>query len=162
MRIFSKPEVFIAIQASKKFNEDEGRATLTRFGELYPSLQQVMFAGFPEAIAQQSQDMAHLFMDLCFEIICVYEKLLGEAPKNTASPEELLNLLQHIMGEITAAKKSNLANTQQFLLEYLNLATDEHAKSYQANQDSVKITKNFLFTITRLFDDLYEADSTRH
>ena len=162
MRIFSKPEVFMAIQDAKKFNEDEGRAILTRFGELYPSLQQVMFAGFPEAIAGQSQDMAHLFMDLCFEIICVYEKLLGEAPKNTTPPEELLNLLQHIMGEITAAKKSGIENTQQAFLEYLNLATDDHANTYQANKDSVKITKNFLYTMTRLFDELYETDSVYH
>lgn len=34
-------------------------------------------------IAEQDKDMSHLFMDLCFDVICVFENAFGPLPSQS-------------------------------------------------------------------------------
>lgn len=162
MRILSRSEVFNAIQYSKNLSENEAKTLLDRFCTQQPALQQMIFAGFPLAIESQNKQMAHLFMDLCFEIICVYNQVLGELPENVITPQSLHSKMSTIEDEIKGQTQVNadgqidLQNNAQIeLLEYLGLVIEDVAGKSKSRQEIGGITYNLLFLVTRLLDSIY-------
>lgn len=178
MRTLSKQEVFLALQYAKSLTESEGAKVLSRFQQDQPALCEMLFGGFSQAIAQQSQEMAHLFMDLCFDMLCVYNRTQGELPKNVADRTWLCNKMTSLQAELLALQqtspasetgtaplqdKLDEANVQTFLLEYLDMAVQDCVAGVSAKEAAGFAAANFLFVATRLFDTLYDETSiTRH
>jgi hypothetical protein len=178
MRTLSKQEVFLALQYAKSIPESEGAKILNRFQQDQPALCEMLFGSFPQAIALQNRDMAHLFMDMCFDILCVYSRTHGDLPWNIADREWLCNKMALLETEIMSLNKDKQAhknvgvpmqnrfiaeNVQTALLEYLDMAVQDYAAGDAAKEEAVVVVANFLFVITRLFDALYdETPITRH
>lgn len=163
MRILSRAEVFNAIQYAKTLTEDQASAILERFCQEQPAIQQMLFVGLPLALESQNRQMSHLFMDLCFEIMCVYEQVLGELPKNAVTPQWLHEKMAGIEAEIKAQTEVDangqidLQNKAQIeLLEYLGLAIEDFAGKSKRRQELGGITYNLLFLVTRMFDSIYD------
>ncbi len=163
MRILTRAEVFNAIQAAKSLTEEQASSILERFGQEQPALHQMIFAGLPLAIESQNRQMSHVFMDLCFDIVCVYAQVLGELPQNAVTPQ----WLHHKMAEIETEMKAqtqvdangqiDLQNNAQIeLLEYLGLVIEDAAGKSKARQEIGGVTYNLLFLVTRMFDSIYD------
>ena len=41
---------------------------------------EVLFGFFPAVIAEKDQEMSYLFMDLCFYVLCIFQKAFGPLP----------------------------------------------------------------------------------
>ena len=163
MRVLSKPEVFTAVQYVKSIDENQGRRILENFAKQQAGMQQMLFGGFPQAIAILNQEMAHLFMDLCFDIICVYQRILGDMPKNIATPQwihqKMTDLENEIKAQTTSKSSVSEENTQTELLEYLALSVEDFVAGNQNKQEAATAMYNLLFLVTRLFDSVYEETS---
>ena len=72
MHELTERELYNAIGYAKSLDEDAGRKIIERFQLDQPALAGTIFGIFPMVIAEKDQDMAHLFMDLCFDVICVF------------------------------------------------------------------------------------------
>lgn len=163
MRTLSKKEVFQALQYAKSLPESEGAKILSHFRDEQPNLCEMLFAGFPAAIAQQDEGMAHLFMDLCFDVICVYSRTLGGLPEFVADREWLMNKMTAMQNEIMALQdETNPENAQTFLLEYIDMAIQEHITEHPTSDDAEIAVANFLFLATRIFDALYSEPARTH
>ncbi len=163
MRILSRAEVFNAIQYAKTINEQQANAILTQFCQQQAAIEQMIFVGLPLAIESQNKQMAHLFMDLCFDIICVYAQVLGELPPNSVTPQWLHSKMAELETEIKQQTQVNAQgqidlqnNAQIELLEYLGLVIEDTAGKSKARQEVAGITYNLLFLVTRLFDSIYD------
>jgi hypothetical protein len=73
-------ELYQALRYAKSIDENTGRKILDQFQSDQTALAQTIFGILPAVIAEQNQDMANLFMDLCFDVICVYQKAFGPLP----------------------------------------------------------------------------------
>lgn len=163
MRILSRAEVFNAIQSAKSLTEDQASVILERFCQEQPAIQQMLFAGLPLAIESQNKQMSHVFMDLCFDIICVYAQIVGELPENAVTPQWLHHKMASIEEEMKAQTQVDangqidLQNNAQIeLLEYLGLVIEDAAGKSKARQEIGGVTYNLLFLVTRLFDSIYD------
>ena len=162
MRILSRAEVFNAVKHAKSLNEEQGKEILEYFNKHQAGMGQMIFISFPEAIASINTATSHLFMDLCFDIIVVYQEVLGEMPKNIATPHWLQKTMAGLEDEIKqqtaeGADPSVLENSSQTqLLEYLSLAVEEFAGKNKAKKEAAGIMYNLLFLVTRLIDSLYD------
>lgn len=163
MRILSRAEVFNAIQYAKSLTENQASAILERFCQEQPAIQQMMFVGLPLAIESQNRQMSHVFMDLCFDIVCVYEQVLGELPANAVTPQWLHQKMASLEEEMKAQTQVDangqidLKNNAQIeLLEYLGLVIEDAAGKSKARQDVGGVTYNLLFLVTRLLDSIYD------
>ena len=167
MRILAKPEVFYAVQFAKSLEEHEAAELLTCFQDQHPIFSEALFGGFPQLIAIQDQGMAHLFMDLCFEVLCVYNRCQGSLPLNIVDEDWLQHTFADMDDEIKSlgAKPSskslpNAVTAQVVLLEYLNLAVSDYVEEHPAGKPARVAVDNFLYMVTRLFDLIYDAEAS--
>jgi len=163
MRILTRAEVFNAIQDAKSITEQQAQSILERFNQQQPAIQQMIFVGLPLAIESQNKQMAHLFMDLCFDIVFVYAQVLGELPPNCVTPHWLHSKMRQLEAQVKQQTQVNAQgqvdlqnNAQIELLEYLGLVIEDVAGKSKARQETGGITYNLLFLVTRLFDSIYE------
>lgn len=162
MRILSKAEVFTAIQQIKLIDETEGRQILEQFTKQHTNLQQVLFTSFPQAITIIDQHLSYLFMDLCFDIICVYQRLVGDMPIHIANPKWIEQTLKQIELDVSQNPQidsDSYEGTQIELLEYLTLNVDEFIKENNSKPEAAMAIYNLLFLVTRLFDAIYDEKS---
>ena len=80
MHELSERELYQALEYAKRIDERNGRRIMAQFETDQPALFQTILGVFPSLVAEHNQDMAHLFMDLCFEVLCVYQKSFGDMP----------------------------------------------------------------------------------
>lgn len=163
MRILSRPEVFNAIQQAKSLTEEQASKILDRFTQEQPAIHQMVFVGLPLAIETQNRQMSHVFMDICFDVICVYEQILGELPKNAVTPQWLHGKMASIEEEMKAQTQVDangqidLKNNAQIeLLEYIGLVVEDAAGNSKNRQEVAGVTYNLAFLVTRLFDAIYD------
>ena len=161
MRILSKPEVFEAIKQIKTIDETEGRKILEHFAKQHVGLQQMLFGGFPQAVAAHDKELSYLFMDLCFDIICVYIKLAGDIPENIATQKWLQKTIKQIEADVKKNPQTSIEsyeNTQIELLEYLTLSVDQFMSENNSDPDAATAMYNLLFLVTRIFDAIYDEE----
>jgi hypothetical protein len=157
MRILSRPAVFNAIQRAKSLTEEQANAFLSEFYQNNPAIGQTFLSGFPMLIAPQSEQMSHVFMDTCFDIIYVYAQVLGELPANVVSPQWLPHKMKALENEAKIKSQDDIKNNAQIeLLEYIDLVIDDAANKSKAGQAVASLTANLLFLVTRLFDSIYD------
>lgn len=158
MRILSRPAVFNAIQQAKSLTEEQANAFLSNFYQNNPAIGQTFLSGFPMIIEAQSEQMSHVFMDTCFDIIYVYAQILGELPTNAVSPQWLQHKMKTLEIDTKTQSQADIKNNAQTeLLEYIDLVIDDAADKSKAGQAIATLTCNLLFLVTRLFDSIYDA-----
>jgi hypothetical protein len=157
MRILSRPRVFNAIQQAKSLTEEQGNAFLSQFYQNNPAIGQTFLSGFPMVIEAQNEQMSHIFMDTCFDIIYVYAQILGELPANAVSPQWLQHKMKTLENDTRTQSQADIKNNAQIeLLEYIDLVIDDAADKSKAGQAVASLTSNLLFLVTRLFDSIYD------
>ena len=90
MRELSESELYHALEYAKSLDENAGRQIIEQFQLNQTALAQTIFGIFPNMIAEQDESMAHLFMDLCFDVICVFQKAFGPLPSQISMGMEWL------------------------------------------------------------------------
>ena len=167
-------ELYKAIEYTKNIDEATGRSIIEQFQTDQPALAQTIFTLFPSMISSQNQGMAHLFMDLCFDVICIYQHAFGEMP---AQNEEQLKKqatlmqteLQSLMSQSKKATKAPVSDSQSSknevpqtgLVKFMNDSIDSYAAEIPGSAPSIKITQQMTSTVIRLFNMLYSQDDSQ-
>ncbi len=181
MHELTKREVYRAIEHAKSIDEAAGRKILENFELEQTALAQTIFGMFPSVIAEQNRDMANLFMDLCFDAICVFEQAFGPLPSQKHMDIDWLEkqalLLDTELKSLSAdvpmdgkireklqdrfIKRAKEDLPQLELTEYLNLAIDEFASELPSRVPAIRITRTLIFVTVRLFCNLYGHAANR-
>jgi hypothetical protein len=174
MHELTERELYQALEYAKSIDEDNGKRIMSQFEADQPMLFQTIFGIFPTIIAKQNQDMANLFMDLCFEVICVYQKAFGDTPKFIDDPTwmerqailldtEFQSLMQSQPTNETTRKslqdrfvKHNENQVQIGLVKFLNESIDEFASYNIIRVPATEFTQAMIFVVVRLFNSLYD------
>ena len=149
-------------------SEKDGTVILDRFERDQPQLYQAIFGPFSDGIAELNLDMSHLFLDLCFDIILIYNKAFGNPPNNAKGEDwfhkklSLLDLeLQSISDDIPMSAKfkkrlsdrfvrrSIAAGVQLELFEYLDEQVNKYAAFKSSRKKAINMTNNLLFVVVR-------------
>lgn len=168
MQELTDKQLYEALHYAKSQGEQAGRAILERFQADQPVFAQTLFGVFPAVIAEQDQSIAHLFMDLCFDVIAVYEHAFGKVPDQRILGnrwfEEKANLFDQemnvAMGQAKSRPSTNILDQehQKGLVSFLHVAIDQHPCTSAA---AVRLTKTMVFTTVQLFNALYDAAASR-
>lgn len=177
MHEFTDQELFFSLQHARNLDPTAGRQLLTQFQHKQPALAHTLLNIFPRLIAQQQPAMSHYFMELCFDVLCVFEQLLGPLPDQTRTGEAwieknalLLNTeLQAMLQDQTMNSKVRdslqdnfvermiAKHPQQRLNQILNEAILDFAQEHAISGQVVKHVATALFVSIQLLSSLYEA-----
>ncbi len=175
MQTLTDQELYQALQYAKSIDEETGRKIMTDFQTDQMMLSQILFVIFPSIIAEQNQDMAHLFMDLCFDLLCVFQKAFGPLPaQNELDIDWLEKQAMLLDTELQAVKKNQdmddkirtslqeriISRThdetpQSGLIAFMNEAVDEFASESPSRVPATQITQALILVAVRLFNTLY-------
>jgi len=73
-------ELYQAIEYTKSIDEDASRKIMEQFQFDQTALPETIFDIFPAVPVKENGDMSYLFMDLCCDILCIYQKAFGPLP----------------------------------------------------------------------------------
>ena len=167
-------ELYVALNHAKSIDEDRGKRMMIQFEIDQPLLFQTVFNTFSSIIAERNEDLAHLFMDLCFEVLCIYQKAFGSMPKFSDDPtwmerqahlldKELKPLMegrhvsekrsQRIKADFFKAKEGEVMQTG--LVGFLNESVDDFVSYNTCDAATTELGKTMLFVVVRLFNNLY-------
>lgn len=175
MHELTTQELYKALEHAKSIDEETGRMILDNFQNDQPALFQTIFNIFPSIIAEQSQNMAHLFMDMCFDVITVYQYSFGPTPIQNEMNQDWLEkqaaLLDAELQAMIPEKNMNpklrkklqdrLINrayeetVQHGLVNFMNDWIDEFSADHPNDTKAVKITQDMISVVIRLFTNLY-------
>lgn len=167
--------LYNAIAYAKSIDEDTGRKIIERFQADQPALAGTIFGIFPAVIAEKDQDMAHLFMDLCFDVICVFEHAFGALPSmSSLDPDWVEKQALLLDTELQAMMKGQsmepkirgklqdrlydrmIGETSQTgLVKFMNAAIDDFAAESDTRVPAINVTQTMIFVVIRLFCSLY-------
>lgn len=119
--------------------------------------------------------MAYLFMDLCFDVLCVFQHAFGPLPSQADMDydwlekqavlldAELQSLVKdtNIDEEIKSKLQDRFVNRvikdspQMGLIEFMNTAIDDFATEDPSRIPAIKTTRTMIFIVVRLFSNLY-------
>ncbi|MEI6268759.1 MAG: hypothetical protein WCP01_07770 [Methylococcaceae bacterium] len=179
MHELTESELYQALKYAKSIEEDDAKIMMSQFELDQPQLFQALFGIFTSIVADQNQDMAHLFMDLCFDVLCVYQKTFGDTPKSIDDPTwmekqailleaEFAVLLQNRyvdeakregVQEHFSTYKENIL--QLGLVKFLNECIDEFAAEQVSRVPAIELTQAMILLVVKLFNDLYDKPA-RH
>lgn len=175
MRELSDKELYQALSYTKSIDEETGRKIMDQFQLGHPALAEILFAIFPSVIAEENESMSYLFMDLSFDVLCVYQKAFGPLPsqhdmdRNWLEKQTMLLdielqalLKDKIMDEKIRSKlqdrllqRSLKEAGQTGLINFMNAAIDDYASENTSRVPAIQITQNLIFSVIRLLDSLY-------
>jgi hypothetical protein len=175
MRELTEYELFQALKYAKNIDEETSRKIIERFELDQTALAQMIFGIFPDVIAVENQDMSCLFMDLCFDVLCVFQKAFGPLPSQNDMDydwlekqavlldAELQSLIKdkHMDSKIRAKLQDRFVsrvikdNPQMGLVDFMNAAIDDFASESQSRVPAIKTTQTMIFIVIRLFGNLY-------
>ena len=73
-------ELYQAIEYTKSIDEDASRKIMEQLQFDQTALAETIFDIFPAVPVKENGDMSYLFMDLCCDILCIYQKAFGPLP----------------------------------------------------------------------------------
>jgi hypothetical protein len=175
----SERELYEAIHYAKSVDEETGAKIIEQFQIEQTAMAQTIFGIFPTIIAEQNQEMSYLFMDLCFDVLCVFQNAFGPLPSQTEMDfnwlekqavlldAELQSLVkERPMDEKIRSKlqdrfvrRSSEETVQRGLVNFMNLAIDDFASESPSRVSATKITQTMIAIVIRLFSNLYSAAS---
>ncbi len=160
MQDLSDKPLFEALQYARSQDEQAGRAILERFQTRQPAFAQTLFSVFPSTMVDLDQAMAHLFMDLCFDVIAVYEHAFGQVPDHRVVGNRWFEeRAERLDQEMKLAAHAIDQNRQTELVNFLHAAIDQQPSH---STDAVRLAKTMIFTTVQLFDALYDAETSGH
>ncbi len=83
MNELTEQELYQALAYAKSIDEEVGRKIMEQFQTEQTGLAQTIFGIFPSVIAQENEEMAYLLMDLCFDVLCVFQHAFGPLPSQS-------------------------------------------------------------------------------
>jgi len=176
MHELSNQELYQALHYAKSLDQEAGQRILIQFQIDQPQFFQTLFNTFAEIISAQDVELSHLYMDLCFDVVCIYQKNFGSIPKFKDDPvwmerqvESLTKLIKPFANNKNLSEKQihrlkddfwqpeagELAQT--VLVSFLHTAIDEHAKAHKSDTAAVELTKAMAFMTVKLFTALYAS-----
>jgi hypothetical protein len=173
----SERELFEALHYAKSLDEDTGAKLIEQFQLEQTALTQTLFGIFPGIIAEQNQEMAYLFMDLCFDVLCVFQHAFGPLPSQSEMDvdwlerqavlldAELQALIQERpMGDKIRSKlqdryarRSQEETAQKGLVNFMNAAIDDFASESPSRVPATQVTQTMIAIVIRLFCNVYGA-----
>jgi hypothetical protein len=167
-------ELYQALEYARNVDQDTGKQMLIQCEIDQPLLFQTIFKVFPSIIAEQNEDLANHFADLCFDVIAVFKKAFGTMPKFKDDPtwmERQAMLMDADLKPLIENKRVTKKASQQMkenftkpkegeiiqtgLVNFLNECVDDFASYNTCNPSSIELTKTMLFVVVRLFNSLY-------
>lgn len=174
MHVLYRQELLLALEFARSIDQDTGKRMMIQFEIDQPLFFSTLFKTFPGIIAGRDPDLANYFMDLCFDIFCVYHKVFGKMPKFKDDPtwmerqallldKELKPLMEgrHVSAQKSQRMKEDFFQPkpdevqQNGLVQFLNESVDEFNVDGASDAGSVDMTKTMLFVAVRLFNNLY-------
>ncbi len=174
MHVLYTQELYQALEYARSMDQESGKRLMIQLEIDQPMFFQTIFKTFPSIIAERNEDMANLFMDLCFDIACVYKKVFGNLPKYKDDPtwmERQAGLLDKELKPLMEGRFINDKRSQRMkedffkpkpgevqqnaLLQFLNEGVDDLAADNQNDESTVDLAKTMLFVVVRLFNNLY-------
>ena len=175
MRELTNQELYQYLEYAKGIDEKNGRKILERFELDQTALSQMIFGIFPNVIAEENQEMSYLFMDLCFDVLCVFQKAFGPLPSQNNMDydwlekqavlldTELQSLIKdkHMDSKIRSKLQDRFVNRvindnqQMGLINFMNTVIDEFASENISRVSTIKTTQTMIFIVIRLFSNLY-------
>ncbi|MBF6650811.1 hypothetical protein [Methylobacter sp. BlB1] len=179
MQELTNQELYQALAYAKSIDEDTGRKMLEQFQLDQTALAQTIFGVFPALVAKENQDMSYLFMDLCFDVLCIFQKAFGPLPPQNEMDfdwaakqavlmdAELQSLIQeNPMDDKLRAKLQDRFTKRAFedspqmgLVKLMNEAIDDYASESPSRVSAIKPTQTMIAVVIRLFDNLYTQAS---
>lgn len=181
MHELTESELYHALEYAKSIDDVTGRTIIEQFQLDQPGLAETVFYVFPAIIAGANMDMSHLFMDLCFDVLCVYQKAFGPLPSQKNMDLEWLEKqvmlldaeLQSLMTDKHMDEKireklqdrlrqRSLDETEQRgLVSFMNAAIDDFASESPSRVPAIKATQTMIFVVIKLFNNLYSHAAKR-
>ncbi len=179
MKELTDLELYHAIEYAKSIDEDAAQKIMVRIQLDQTALAQTIFDIFPSVIAEQDQDMAYLFMDLCFDAICIFEDAFGPLPSQSDMDIDWLEKqavlldaeMQALMKgndmneKIRARLKDRLINRtiednpQHGLVKFMNAVIDEFASESENRTKAIPAAQSMIFVTIRLLSNLYNQSA---
>lgn len=168
-------ELYTALRYAKTVDEDQGKRLMIQFEMDQPVLFQTLFNTFASIIGDRHAGLSHLFMDLCFEVLCVYQHAFGKMPKFQHDPnwmERQIALLDKELKPLLTNKTADFKRSQRMketffgekdgeimqhgLIRFLNQSIEEYVSDDNScDPASVEMSKTMIFVVVRLFNNLY-------
>lgn len=175
MRELTKQELYDALAYAKSIDEELGRKIMENFQREQTGLAQSIFHIFPQFINEKNEDMAFYFMDLCFDVLCVFQHAFGQLPSQNEMDSDwlekqavlidtelqALNDNTHMDEKIRSKLEDRFIErmiedgTQTGLVRFMNESIDEFASESPSRVDGIKTTQTMIFIVIRLFSNLY-------
>lgn len=173
MREFTDKELYLGLEHARNLDEHAGRAILQAFQNEQPVLAQTLLAVFPAVIAEQDRKMAHLYMDLVFDIVCTFRHAAGALPTQKvmglAWLQEKAALVDAEMTAMMSGKPHSDSvfqiNDQQGLVNFMNACIDEHMSDHHTSAEAIRLAKTMIFVTVQLICSMYDqanASKTIH
>jgi hypothetical protein len=176
----SERELFEAIHYAKSLDEETGAKIIGQFQNEQTAMAETIFNIFPSIVAEQNQEMSYLFMDLCFDVICVFQHAFGALPNQSEMDFNWLErqtplLAAELQSLVTErpmeekmrsklqdrfVKRSSEETVQRGLVNFMNAAIDDFASENVSRVPATKITQTMIAIVIRLFSNLYSAART--
>lgn len=169
MHTLSDKQLYDAIHYARNIDESEGKGIIQNFQKEQSALAHTLFNIFPAMIAQSNEEMAMMFMDLLFDVLCIYQFSFGKAPVQTEAwlnqqmavvGAELKNLKPENKGSKTSvseALKREIAQDKLIVVMYESI--EDYANESSARQSSVKLTQASLLSVLKLLTGLYSSNT---
>lgn len=171
----SERELSESIHYAKSIDEETGAKIIEQFELEQTALAETIFGIFPAFLAEENLEMSYLLMDLCFDVLCVFQKAFGSLPSQSDIDYDwlekqavLLNtefqslVKDRHMDEKIRSKlqdrfvKRSLEDTVQMgLVNFMNAAIDDFASESASRVPAIRITQTMIFIVIRLFCNLY-------
>jgi hypothetical protein len=123
--------------------------------------------------------MAELFLDLCFDVICVFEHAFGPLPSQNSMGMDWLEKsaalldteLQSLMTDRQMDEKFRDklqsrflervidGNSQTGLIKFMNASIDDFASENPVRVKAIRITQTMIFVVIQLFGTMYDHAS---
>ncbi|MDD2724094.1 MAG: hypothetical protein PHH59_08765 [Methylovulum sp.] len=173
MHVLYTQELYQALEYARSVDQDSGKRLMIQLEIDQPLLFQTVFNTFPAIITEKNEDLAKVFVDLCFDVVCVYQKAFGSTPKFKDDPtwmERQVGLLDKELKPLMEGRHVNEKRSQRIkegffkpkadelqqngLIQFLNEAVDD-GSGEQCDPGAIDLTKAMLFVVVRLFNNLY-------
>ena len=171
MHELTERELYHALEYAKSIDEETGRKIIERFQLDQTALAQTIFGIFPSIIAEQNEEMSYLFMDLCFDVLCVFQKTFCPLPSQNDMgfdwlekqavllDAELQSLItgRYMDDKIRKKLQGRLVNriiedTPQIgLTNFLNEANDDYASEGPSWVPAIQVTQAMILVVVRFF-----------
>ena len=168
-------ELYQALEYAKSIDEETGGKIIEQFQLEQTGMAQAIFSIFPQVIAEENQEMAYLFMDLCFDVLCVFQNAFGPLPSQSDMDldwlekqavlidTELQSLIKdkHMDGKIRSKLQDRFVSRvikdtpQMGLVNFMNESIDDFASENTSRVPAIKTTQTMIFIVIRLFNNLY-------